>query len=646
MFLRWCRCLVPLLLVWWLGCAQAQPVFEVPVHDAWVPLTGQLEYFIDTTGRWRPGSGAVVPGGWRPLSERGLNQGNFGFVPHPIWFRVTLRAPTAIERIWVVGTPQLEWVEWVLVREGRAPESAEAGLGPTQARQGDNAERLPAVTLQLAANEALSVHMRVQTMGLMQVPVELWEPMAWRRHDRRSTMLLGGYFGLLVGLLAYNGFLALRLRDPAYGFYIAFGIGLGVFQLSSTGFGPSFLWPQHALWTYTILSLMTALFGAMSMLFTDSFLRLASISRRLSWCLRATSIAWLGALLAHLWLPASWVMSWLNLPLALWTVTMVMVAGVKGWHDKVPGATYFLLGWAGVVLAVVLRVLLRMGVLPPHPLLYDGLLVASALEMVLLSLALADRITEERRARAEADLQRVREQAAREKAQHALEDKTRFVAAITHDLQQPLYALSLATESMARQNTAQVPAQALTQMRSAMFSADELLASLAMNVRLDRENLLPGFETFCVQDMLERVDALFATRAQQAGLRWRVLPSLALVHSDPSMLERMVCNLVSNAMRYTQQGGVLLSCRTRADCLLIQVWDTGPGIPEQEQVNIFEAYQRGSAAQSSDQGLGLGLGLSIVRRCAQLLDIRVNLRSVPGRGSCFELRVPLAPPEA
>src|SRR5690606_6948023 len=136
------------------------------------------------------------------------------------------------------------------------------------------------------------------------------------------------------------------------------------------------------------------------------------------------------------------------------------------------------------------------------------------------------------------------------------------------------------------------------------------------------------------------VDALFATRAQQAGLRWRVLPSLARVHSDPALLERMVCNLVSNAMRYTQQGGVLLSCRPRAAHLLIQVWDTGPGISDQERAAIFEAYRRGSAAHSQDQGLGLGL--SIVSRCASLLGVRVDLRSVPGRGSCFALWVPLA----
>ncbi len=501
-------------------------------------------------------------------------------------------------------------------------------------------QRLPTVKLSLAANEPVMVYMRVQSSGLMQVPTNLWRPSVWEERERRSHALLGAYFGLLGALLAYNGFLALRLRDQAYGYYLGVGLGMGMFQLSSTGFGPSLLWTSQALWSYPILSMASAVFCFSAMQFTDSFLRVSRFSPRLSRVLQGTAGAWVVVLLLHLWLPAHTVMGWLSLPLALWTVTLIMIAGVRGYRAGTPAAVYFLLGWGGVVLAVLLRMLLRMGLVPPHPLLYDGTLIASAAEMLLLSLALADRIMVERRARAEADVQRAREQVAREEAQRALQEKTRFMAAVTHDLQQPIYALSLATESMARRRADGVSSEALNQMQSAVFAADELLSSLAMQVRLDRDDLQPDIEVFSVQDMLERIDALFATRAQKQGLRWRVLPSLCEVRSNSLLLERMVCNLVSNAMRYTLEGGVLLSCRVRSGHLLIQVWDTGPGIPVREHSTIFEAHYRGSAAQSHDKGLGLGL--SIVSRCAGLLDIRVGLKSVPGRGSCFALWVPLA----
>lgn len=618
--------------------AHAQPVFDIPQNTTSVSLSEELEYLVDETGQWQPDSGAPAPGEWQKLGDR-AGKGNFGYRVHPVWFRVVLRSSTTREWVWTVSTPALDWVTWVQQRSGGAPERSEAGLGRLHDRPATTS-RLPAVKLALSANEPVLVHMRVQSSGLMSVPVDLWEPVAWQERQRIVHVLLGAYFGLVAGLLAYNGFLALRLRDLAYGYYLCFGLGLSLFQLASTGFGPGFLWSSHALWTNTIQGMTVTVFGAFTMLFTNSFLRLSRNSPRLHSVLTVMAMAWAIALLLHIWLPSQTVKAWITVPLALTTCMLVMVAGVRGYLNKTPGASYFLLGWTGLVIASILRTMMPLGVLPPHPLMYDGLLIASAAEMLLLSLALADRIMAERRARAEADVQRAREQVAREEAQRALQEKARFMAAVTHDLQQPIYALSLATESMARRRADVVSTEALNQMQSAVFAADELLSSLAMQVRLDRDDLQPDIEVFSVQDMLERIDALFATRAEKQGLRWRVLPSLCEVRSNSLLLERMVCNLVSNAMRYTPEGGVLLSCRVRSGHLLIQVWDTGPGIPVREHSTIFEAHYRGSAAQSHDKGLGLGL--SIVSRCAGLLDIRVGLKSVPGRGSCFALWVPMA----
>lgn len=582
--------------------AHAQPVFDIPQHTANVSLSQELEYFIDASGQWQPESGAPAPGKWLKLRDH-TRKGNFCYLAHPVWFRIVLRSAIASDWVWAVSTPTLDWVTWVQQRDGSAPERSEAGLG--RLHEGlVTTSRLPTVKLTLAANEPVVVHMRVQSSGLLLVPVDLWEPVTWQERQRRMYVLLGGYFGLVVGLLAYNGFLALRLRDQAYGFYLCFGLGIGVFQLASTGFGPGFLWGSQALWTNTIQGVGVTMFGTFAMLFTDSFLRLSRNSPRLHRTLRAIATVWGVAILLHIWLPSHTIMNWVSMPLALPTTTLIMVAGMRAYLNQTPGASYFLLGWAGLVIAVLLRALMHKGVLPPHPLLYDGILIASAVEMVLLSLALADRIMTERRARAEADVQRAREQVAREEAQRALQEKSRFMAAVTHDLQQPIYALSLATESMARRRADAISTEALNQMQSAVFAADELLASLVMNVRLERDDLQPETEVFSVQEMLERIDTLFTSRAHERGLRWRVLPSLSQVRSNPLLLERMVCNLVSNAMRYTPEGGVLLSCRVRSGHLLIQVWDTGPGIPTREQATIFEAHYRGSAAQTHDKVWG------------------------------------------
>ena len=628
--------------VW--ALAQGQPVVEVPADNSQVSLNRALDYLIDDTGQWRPGSGVAPPGNWQALMSH-AGKDHFGFIDHPVWFRVSLRSASAGSWVWMVDLNQFDHIDWMVQRADRPAQWREAGLAAMQAGRVPP-QRHPTLTLALDAGETVTVYMRVQTTGIFRLDVVLQEASAWQTSEAHRQIGLGAYFGLLAGLLTYNGFLALRMRESAYGYYVGFGIHLGLFQLCSTGFGPMLLWTDHATLTYRVVMLAGMAAFANALMFTDSFLRARRLSPKLSAVLRCGALVWLLMLLSTLgamvWpaVPLHWLVK-PTLPMALCTVTLIMVSGTWARWRGVNASGIFLLAWSGVLVALFARSLNAMGLVPINALIYDGLLLASASEMVLLSLALADRMTAERRARAEADLQRAREQAAREQAQHALEDKTRFMASVTHDLQQPLYALSLATESMARGPRNPQDAAALDQMRSAMHSADELLATLALNVRLERAELQPDFKDFSVQEMIERIEVLFASRAQAEGLRWRVLPSLAIVRSDPLMLERMVCNLVSNAMRYTRQGGVLLSCRARTDHLLIQVWDTGPGIAEHEQASIFEAYQRGSAAQWQDQGLGLGL--SIVSRCAKLLAIRLRLRSVSGRGSCFSLYVPLAP---
>jgi len=270
------------LLLWGLCCAglaaHAQPVFDIPQNADSVSLSSELDYLVDVSGRWRPDSGEPAPGAWQPLRER-TGKSNFGFLPHPVWFRAVLRSSSAGDRIWVVNTPQLEQVEWWQVRAGTAALVHEGGLGPMQTGRVPP-QRVPTLSLSLPANETVTVYMRVASSGLMQVPVDLWQPAVWQERERRMHVLLGAYFGLLVALLAYNGFLALRLRDQAYGHYLCFGLGMGVFQLSSTGFGPSLLWTAQALWTYPMLSLATTVFGGFSMLFTDSFLRVSRASPR------------------------------------------------------------------------------------------------------------------------------------------------------------------------------------------------------------------------------------------------------------------------------------------------------------------------------------------------------------------------------
>jgi hypothetical protein len=307
--------------------AQAQPVFDIPQGTTSVSLSEELEYFVDETGQWQPDSGEPAPSSWLSLRDR-PGKSNFGLLPHPVWFRVVLRSPTSMERVWVVSTPPLLWLTWVQQRPGRPIERNEAGLGNLHV-QPVPLQRMPTVRVALQANEPVTVHMRVQSLAL-RVPVHLWEPAQWQERERRSNAWLGAYFGLLMGLLAYNGFLALRLKDQAYGYYLGFGLSLSAYQLGSTGFGYSLFWPSHALEMHSVLSLAIPAGCIFSMLFTDSFLRMSRVSQGMHRVLMSVVVMWCIAALLQFWLPPATVMNWISMPLALLTLPLIMVAGVMG----------------------------------------------------------------------------------------------------------------------------------------------------------------------------------------------------------------------------------------------------------------------------------------------------------------------------
>ena len=150
---------------------------------------------------------------------------------------------------------------------------------------------------------------------------------------------------------------------------------------------------------------------------------------------------------------------------------------------------------------------------------------------------------------------------------------------------------------------------------------------------------------FSVDELLARLRDEFSIHAKAKRLELRVVPCGALVHGDPRLLEQMIRNLLSNAMKYTEHGKILLGCRRRRTLLRIEIWDTGIGIPEAELQAIFEEYhQLDNAAR--ERSRGLGLGLSIVRRLGNLLGAEVRVRSQLGKGSVFTVEVKLAAPEA
>jgi CheY-like chemotaxis protein/anti-sigma regulatory factor (Ser/Thr protein kinase) len=177
----------------------------------------------------------------------------------------------------------------------------------------------------------------------------------------------------------------------------------------------------------------------------------------------------------------------------------------------------------------------------------------------------------------------------------------------------------------------------------AVAAIDGLLDKLLDISKLDAGAIAAQAQDFPIADLLDAIETQCAPLALEKGLRFRVVPTRAWVHSDQALLQRVLVNLASNAVRYTVRGGVLVGCRRRRQSLRIAVWDTGCGIPEDRRDDVFREFVQLDNPERN-RSKGLGLGLAIAARLARLLDSRIKLRSTVGRGSMFAIDVPLADP--
>jgi len=221
--------------------------------------------------------------------------------------------------------------------------------------------------------------------------------------------------------------------------------------------------------------------------------------------------------------------------------------------------------------------------------------------------------------------------------------KSRFLATATHDLRQPLHALGLFVAQLGGRNSAAERKKLVVGIEAALSGMNELFNALLDISRLDAGVVKPKWDTFPATHVLRRVETTFAGWAREKNLPLHIVPSHAWVRSDAVMLAQIVSNLVQNAIRYTASGRVLVGCRRRGDQLRIEVWDTGPGIPPDQQQNIFGEFYRLERSERDHSG-GLGLGLAIVDRACRLLDHPIELKSTPGKGSCFTVSVPMVAP--
>ena len=233
--------------------------------------------------------------------------------------------------------------------------------------------------------------------------------------------------------------------------------------------------------------------------------------------------------------------------------------------------------------------------------------------------------------------------AATQDSERATRAKTRFLASASHDLRQPMQAMALLNSLIAKHKRSGEGARLTALLDQTLSSMTAMLDSMLDVNRIESGVVRPVIRPVEIAPLMQRLVDEFAAQCELKRLKLRFVPSKAWVQTDPQLLEQILRNLLANALKYTLEGGILLGCRRRGTSLTIQVYDTGIGVPKSEVATIFDAYHQGSQVKSLS-GHGLGLGLSIVQRLAELMEHPVAVRSTPAKGSVFMVTLPIVDP--
>ena len=400
-----CVLLLPLVV-------RAQPVFDAAGEDHY-DLRHAFVFLEDEAGTLTLDD-VLAPAQQARLRPAPLvgPAANFGLTRSALWLKLALRGQPGADPNWLleVAYPPLDQLD-VYTPDGAGGWRHHEGgdLRPYRAREISHRNHVARIALQ--GGQTTTVYLRVQSEGTVSVPLSLWRPASLWRSDQASYSALSLYFGLLIGLMFYNLLLYLSVRDIGYLYYVGFVIAMGIGQAALTGLGAQFLWPGWDWWNS--VSPPAGLAGAaiLGLLFARNFLASAQRMPRIDRLIVTQVAGWILTLAAALALPYRY-SSYMVTVLAVTGVLLMVLTGFVTIKRDFAGARFFVMAWTALLAGVVLLSLHNTGVLPSTPLTRHSLLIGSALEMVLLSFALADRINVARRFKEQAQ--------ARIAAEHAM----------------------------------------------------------------------------------------------------------------------------------------------------------------------------------------------------------------------------------
>jgi len=504
--------------------------------------------------------------------------------------------------------------------------------------------------VQLPTDRPQRLYLRVQSEGSIQVPLSLWSHHAYLEAQPGRLYVLGMIYGVLLAMLVYNLFIYISIRDPSYLYYILYIAAFGLYQVSVNGAGVQFLWPDRPWWANAATPLLIGATGLFGCLFTRSFLRTAEHSRWVDWLLRLIIV--FSVLVMALAMAADYgVALRLATALALLFTLAVFAAGILAWLRGMRVARYFIIAWSALLVGGQINTLMVLGHLPHNFLTMYASQLGAALEVVLLSMALADRINalKDERAKilenARADLEQLNCELAES---NRLKDE--FLSNISHELRTPMMGVMGALELLPSSDTAEELQQYQHIATGSARDMMRLVNNILVLSELRAGKLRLQDQRFSLREAAARLQQQFDPRAQDKGLAFDLefdekLPDR--VYGDGEKLEQSICHLLDNAVKFTSRGAVTLrfagAVEQRELLLNIEVVDSGIGFSDADQAFLYHQFRQVDGSMTRRYG-GLGIGLAISRGLIEVMGGQLDQQSRPGLGSrfCVRLRLPLS----
>lgn len=502
--------------------------------------------------------------------------------------------------------------------------------------------------LPLAPGQSTTAYLRLHSQGSVQAPLALWSAEAYMEDQPTRLYVLGMIYGVLLVMLVYNLFLYLSVRDVSYLYYILYIASFGLYQVSVNGAGVAYLWPDSPWWANAATPFFIGAAGLFGCQFARHFLRLGKLSRGYD---RLLQLLMLGGVLVMVLAVSMRYGIALRMAtvLALLFTVSIFSAGLYAWVRGVRVARWFIIAWSAFLLGGLVNTLMVLGYLPNVFITMYASQLGAALEVALLSLALADRINSMRERQSQTlretgrTLEHLNQQLAR--SNHL---KDEFLATVTHELRTPMNGVIGSLELM---QTLPMGAEMAQYHRTAVGSAQgmmDMVDDILTLTELQAGRLRAQAAPFSLRGMLQDLRAGHAGMALGKGLYLSLdipaeLPDDLL--GDAQKVARCLGCLLDNALKFTHQGGVMLQVRGRrlgpdSLALTFTVSDSGIGFDDLDQAILYQRFFQVDGSMTRRYG-GLGIGLSICRKLAELLGGKLSHESTRGLGSRFELSLNL-----